>query len=284
MQYIIKSKRDLKDLKDILVAKNIPFFEESKNMIKVQVNKELEEEFFLIVSYYTSYTAFRETVQTLLKKSHLDQERANEFFHQSCNYFLHSKYWVSLTKALITDYFSDKDTLHIESFATFNMKGFKAEIKDYVDNMISPKLVEAMPDEMPMQKGMGIQDVFAILKEQAIASGLDMDAFTKLHVFPKEKGMRIENSEGKIMDDAFFMEQLGTVLQVSSEEGDINPAIQDAMQLVCLCYIFNPNEIILHKGLSEDAKLAISQHEAMIQQNPSSQLQFVDCQGCDNCD
>lgn len=282
MQYMIKSKRDLSDLQDILISKNILFDAKSPNMVVVEVDQEGEEEFFLILSYYISYTAFRETVQILLNKSQVDEERKEELFDQSCHYFLQSKYWISLTKALVTDYFSEKDAIHVESFATFNMKGFKAEIKDYVDNMVSPKLVEAMPDEVPMQ--MGIQDVFALLKEQAVASGLDLKAFERLHVFAKEKGMKLENNQGDLLDEAFFMERLGTVLQVRAEDGEINPAIQDAMQLVTLCYIFNPTEIVVHNGLSEDAKSALDQHETMIKQNPSNQMQFVYCEGCDKCD
>lgn len=279
--YTIKSKSSLHSLKELLVSRGFQPIDMKENELETDVTAEREEEFFLVVGFYIAFDAFKKTIRQELQKLNVQGEKAEQFMDDACHYFQTSKYWIGLAKVWVTDYFKDRDSIHVESFATFNIKGLKEEAKDYVVNMLDA--ITPYEESMEGSRDMSIVDLFAIIRQQALQQDVDMKKFEHIHVYPSEERMKFQNEEGTVMDESFFMYQIGVVLDVHHDDG-VHPAFKDAMTMVCLSHVFRPKTITIHKNLSDVAMEAIKQHEVLIDKTPSMETKIVYCEGCETCD
>lgn len=283
--YTVKSKSVLQDIKDVLEARQFQHVLKDEHTLEIEVPKEKEEDYFLILSFVISFNAFKKYVRSELIRLNVQNDLADQFFHNAIHYFQSSKYWIGLTKVWISDFLSERTHLNADSFATFNMKGFKKEVKDYVSTLIeSQEEMYPQDDSFIEPQQIKMEELFSIMKGRVIESGLILSDFKEFHIFENGDTFVVEDRVGNVLDEEFFVTRIGMMVQIGVSGDDGNEAVKDAMTLMCLCHIFEPETVIIHQGLSENAETALKQNESIMTKHTSKSISFEWCEGCEICD
>lgn len=290
MQYIIKSKEVSRELEQVLNHVKHTVNRLSDNTLEINVTEEQQEDFYLIVSFVISYHSFKKIIRDELNRRKVESRIAEPFFQNACQYFQSSKYWIGLTNVSIVDFFSSRQELNADTFATFNMKGFKKEILSYVENVLfHQEELSYLPNELnpdyqeditPIQ----LDDGFAIMRKALIDNNISTNTFKTLHVKRNGEGFIVEDSNGRVLDETFFLEELGMVIEATLD-GEVPPPLaRSVFQLICLCGILEPNQVMVHKGLGTSAIEAVSENHEAFTENTEKVITFVFCEGCAKCD
>lgn len=286
MLYTVRSKSVLNDLKEVLESRGFQPNLKDQNLLEVEVLDEQKGDYSLILAFVISYNAFKKILRDELTRLKVEEELSNRFFYEATHYFQNSKYWIGLTKVWVTDFLESRTDINADTFATFNMKGFKQEIKDYVENLLTHE--EAHKDmgtsHLAEIEPVSMEELFQMMKDRVAQSGLNLSTFKEFHVVENGEGFLIEDSDENVLDEEFFIANVGIMIQIGLAEDDHSVALHDAMTLMSLCHIFEPEKVIIHKGLSESSEKAVSQNKELMTKHTSKAISFVSCEGCDKCD
>jgi len=285
--YSIKSKNVsmLNDLKQLLERRKFSPSFQSDTLLEVEIPDIEKDDFALLLAFVIGYYSFRKMLNEELKKNSLQDDVRDRYFYSACQYFQNSKYWIGLTKVWVSDFLENKTMINADTFATFNMKGFKQEVKSYVENVIAHE--EAHQDVTRSVQGLepiGMEELFSLMKERVNESRLILSNFKELHIRERGNGFLVQDQEGNVLNEEFFIANVGMMVHLGLPEDEEPETIQDAMNLMCLTHIFEPDSIIIHRGLSEEAEDVINENESQITKHTSKSVSFIDCEGCKLCD
>lgn len=285
MLYTVKSKSVLQDLKEVLKSRNFNPTLRTETVLEVEVLEEEKEDYALILAFVISYNAFKKIIKDELNRLKVEEGLADRFFYEACHYFQNSKYWIGLSKVWVLDFLDSRTEVNADTFATFNMKGFKQEIKDYVENLLNHKKAHEDMGTTHMEiEPVSMEQLFHVMKDRVVQSGLVFSNFKELHILENGEGFRIEDKIGNVLDEEFFIANVGMMLQIGLDGEEFSQSLHDAMTLVCLCHIFEPEKVIIHQGLSESSEKAVKQNEELMTKHTSKAISFVSCEGCVKCD
>jgi len=285
--YTVKSKSSLNELKEVLVARNFKPTMKVETLLEVEVSEQEKDEFYLIIAFAISYNAFKKIILEELKRLKIEEDLGDRFFYEACHYFQNSKYWIGLSKVWVVDSLNTRNTIHADTFPTFNMKGFKQEIKDYVEKMLDHHQAHEDMGTTHLSEviePVSMEEMFDRMKERVKESGLNLSNFKELHVMENGEGFMVRDKEGNELDEEFFLVNVGIMLHISLGAENESVAIHDAMTLMTLCHIFEPEKVVLHHGLSDVAERAFNQNKELMTQHTDKSISFVSCEGCEKCD
>lgn len=280
MLYKIRSKETLKVLYDFFSERGFDVVDPTvETELEVEVTEENQADFETLVSVYIAYTLFVRATKAKLETSIIEDATKYRFMDEAVRYFNQSPYWKGLTLVLVSSYFERSNSINIESFMLFNMKGFKAEIEKYVDAML------AMPEEGEEDEGqeieeVSVQELYKEIRKKVEQMDFDFSIFKTVHLRQKGDALVFTAANGTILDEQFFMYHLGSVLQLEVR-GAIVQWEKDIMLLPSICMIFPVEEVVVHE-VEDAVKEAIQFARSIISPDLTS-VTFTDCNGCEDC-
>ncbi|WCF11439.1 hypothetical protein NDS46_31270 (plasmid) [Paenibacillus thiaminolyticus] len=133
----VKSKESLKTLYEVLCDRNFDVIDPlSEKEIQLRVKEENQAEFETLIASYIAYIFFYNVAKEKIKSLSINEEVKNRLLDDAIDYFKGTMYWRGLTLVLVSDYLTKSNSLHVYSFMLFNMKGFKAEVEEYIEALL----------------------------------------------------------------------------------------------------------------------------------------------------
>ena len=290
MLYTVKSKKDLKELVEILEEEGLVVNVESPQQFSLENPSEHDYDVFSnILAFFVGYINFRDQLNYQLLKKGLSKEEAFHLTEESTMDLKNSHYFFTLTRILVKEYLKKMQTFNMESFSTFNMKGFKEEVKQFADD--SYRMYNESTDETESKKQedldlsqTGMQDLFTILRNRGIENGLNIDEFKEIHVSQQGGYLLFKNKQGLLLDDNFFFEYMGSALQFEVLDKVDNPELFEGMMVSSvLINIFDVKKIVMHKSMTSQAKEVFQHNVSAIKKETGKRIKVIDCNGCDYC-
>lgn len=289
--YTVKSKKSLKELIEILEEESISLSYQDNHMLQVTSPTEKEFDIFSnLLAFYVSYTHFEEVLEEGLLKKRLTKQEAQSLTDEALVGLSSSNYFYAFTRVLVKDYFKKMDTFNVDSFLLFNMKGFKKEVKVFADTMIQHRNGyyssegEYEVSENPSMGEIAFQNVFFLLRERAIGNGLKIEEYQELHIFQKGEDLYFENSEGRLIDNHFFIEFMGSELEFEALDKVEDPALFEGMMTSSmLINIFEAKKVVIHSSLTEKARDVLLYNITSLKKETGKKIKVLLCNGCDKC-
>lgn len=290
MLYTVKSKKDLTELVEILQEEGLLLTVESPHQFSLDNPSEKDFDVFSnILSFFVGHMNFRDLVQSQLLKKGLSQEESLHLTDEFTMDAKNSNYFSTLTRILVKEYLKKIHTFNLESFSTFNMKGFKEEVKQFTEDSYreyneapTESLDESEYDIDFSQKEM--VDLFTTLRNRGIENGLNLEDFKELHMHQQGEYLSFKNKQGLPLDEDFFFEYMGSSLQFEVMEAVENPELFEGMMVSSvLINIFDVKKVIMHKTMSTKAKETFQQNVTAIKKETKKRIKVIDCNGCEHC-
>lgn len=277
--YIVKSKKSLKGMFDILQEQNIKANLISDNQIEISIQHKTEESMFIrLLSLYIIYTSFKDIIMQSLINLGVPKVKAEKKAFIARNGLEETNYFTDLTSLLLLEYFKSSKTLNVDSFILFNMKGYKQELKIFAELIIN----NSIPYINEHEKQLNTQELFDIIRQHAIKNNINFNDFLEIHINYSQNNLIFNNAQGELIDDEFLKTKLGCSLIIYEKDTlQIEYIYKGILFLRYLAVIFDIQKVILHKTLPENdiKKFIASNLIAEI----SDKIQFVKCDGCEKC-
>lgn len=279
MLYKVKSKETLKALYDFFCERGVTVIDPlTETELEVEVNEETQAEFETTLSVYISYKLFARIVTNKLNTMMIEEDLKHRFLHEAERYFVHSPYWKGLTLILVSSYFERSDSINIESFMLFNMKGYKVEIEKYIDTLLAAPDQDDFDDEGEQE--LSIKELFEELRATVQSLDLDLTIFETIHLRQNGETLEFKTEEGTVIDHNFFMYHMGKVLVLETQGARVQWE-RDIMLLPSICMLFPVKQVVIHK-ITDDVKAVLEFAKQMISSDLSS-ASFIDCTDCEDC-
>lgn len=298
-QFIVRDKVDKKEvLLEVLEERNVKHnLLDNGDIELVYENEEEEREILEIIAVAISTPLFNQIVWDELDKEGFNQEEKEKILKNSQTYFKDSEYWVSTTMLQIKNYFDRKEVLNMNSFSLFNMRGFKDEVVEFVQNSI---------EEYNDQKGniephydgesglisidqhagaaqeIELERLFSTLRSIAEEKDIIGPAFDTFHLRSKGDGIEVSTDTGTVLDSDFFFKKFGIRLHVSVDTGATSEILSQGILLVAGVYVFIPGKMVLHEGFPKEIETIVESYLQSISKfHPT--IEMVRCGGCEEC-
>lgn len=286
--YTIQRKSSLKELVDFLKEYQLEPICLNDNHLEINISEEDLEDFAFILGFYISLEGYKKILWDELLRHKVEESVARDFFDDSVESFHDSNYWVGISKVLVLDYLLEQNVINVDTFPIFNMKGFKKEIKDYVQMHVKKLEENSLSNQSKLtndtkENNATIHDIISEMKKGFEKSNLNKKDFQKLHLVRSGEGFLIQNNNNEVLDRNFVISNIGIMISFNiSEEHD--PLISDIMTLMCFCKVFDTEKIVVHNNLSDKAKNMIRGQKSMILNNVNNEVLFEFCDGCLLCE
>jgi uncharacterized protein YukJ len=290
MNYIVKSKKELNELMNRLEKEEISFQLVDEHALDIHLpDKEKQEVFIQILSVYLADTNVQELLVKHFIKKGKTVKQAQKLMKKVLSEIIDMEYFYVLTKVLVKEYLKKMNTLHIESFSLFNMKGFKEEVNHFIQRHLEKTKKEDDEEideinEMEV-KEMNIQDYFAFLKKKAVKNGLNLDDCKELHVVQQGNSLILKNKENVVLDDDFLLDYFGSVIRFEVlEEIENAEFFEGAVLLSFFIQMFETEKVVIHKSVTEKAKEILLYHLTSLKKETGMKIKIIVCEGCETCE
>jgi hypothetical protein len=290
--YTVKSKKDMTELIEILKEEGISLTHENPFAFEVTTEKEKDCDVFSnILAFFVGYLNFKEQLAINFVKKGLPKDEADQLVDEAVFNLKNTNYFYTLTRVLVKEYFKKMQTFNMDSFALFNMKGFKEEVKHFAEETIrfqSVSMGESSPfDQLDGEtelSDVGMKDLFTILRDRAVENGLKVEDFKDVHIYQQGEYLLLKNTNGVVLDDNFFLDYLGSALQFEVMEKVDNPELFEGMMVSSVVInIFDVKKIVIHKSLTDKAKEVLLFNLTALKKETGKRIKVIDCNGCDHC-
>lgn len=283
MNYKVKSKTSLMDLTDLLRKENIELVSSTEEYIEVNIQNEKEFELLCrAISLFLVHKGLEEdVVNKLIKKGYFEEFVENLLYEESEN-IRKLIYFVNLTEPLVAVYFKKINTLNIDSFLLFNMKGFKEELEQLVKKL--DKALSNKKSEQSDNDEQGIQEILGVLRKRMVDSGLELENFRELHIFQERESLIYKNKDGICLDNNFLLETMGSFLEFELKEPvEGMDLLEDILLCSAFIQIFDVNKVVIHESVAKESKDALMFHLNSYKKEMNKRMKVVMCNGCKIC-
>lgn len=282
MVYTIKSKHPMNELVDALKDQELTVIQQP-DRIEVETKDPSEHDMFVrVLAVYIVLQNVKPILYQSFVKKGIGKRKSERLTKEVYYRIQGSNYFSFITMILVNEYFRTLDTINLESFSMFNMKGFKEEVADIVKKIVEP--VYDISDDVIEEEVTDTEDVFCALRESAASKGIDLKEYTEVHVLGGKERFIFKNKKGVVIDDDFFVDTFGHTLTFTSEENiDDKELIDDIFLFNCFFHIFNVQKIVVHKNLSQKQNNLLL-HNIKILKDSYEKLCIVNCKGCKECE
>lgn len=285
MEYTVKSKKSLNNLNGILESEGL--FVELINDLELLVKIKGEGQKDTLINTLSFYIACN-TFEYTLFKNYLKQGISEDVIRQYIDVDFADlptvHYLYTLTRILVKEYLKKIDVINIESFALFNMKGFKKEIKEYTDeNIRNDKELEQF-NPFAQSNVVNMVDLFEMIKLNGLSAGLNFEEFKEIHIKKREEKYLLSNSTDIEIDDEFFLKFLGIYVEVTRNDDDPYPDITKIKNnILMLMKIFDSKKVIVHQSLDKEEIDNLLASLTGLKEEIGKAFKIVICNGCFHC-
>lgn len=274
--YTVKSKKSLKGMFDIFQEQKIKVKLLSENQIEIFLQNEIEKDIFIrILSLYIVFISFKDIVVKSLMSLGFSKEKAEKKTSVARNGLEETNYFTSLTSLLLLEYFKTMQTINVDSFILFNMKGYKQELKE-----LAEFIKNSTSHINKHEKQLSAEELFDIIKQHAIENNMNYNDFSEIHISCNQKKLIFENKQGVLIDNDFLNTKLGCSLVFYQEDMPlISKIYKNIFFLKYIALIFDVKKVVLHKSLSQNDIKELSAINLIIK----NKIEFIKCCGCDKC-
>ncbi|MDF2879535.1 MAG: hypothetical protein K0R54_92 [Clostridiaceae bacterium] len=298
MKYKVKCNKEINNFIKVLNDEKIEVISTDLTTVEVLLKDEKEFDLFIkILSFFIVYISYIDLMKENFTKIGVAKKEMNQILKEELINLEDSEYFPVLTEILVKDYFRNMNTLNVDSFRLFNMKGFKEEIQLIAKDIIDFREFEKSEvgegnflDEIISKSEEIINqdsEVFTVIRENAEKNGIDLKEFEEINVFGNEDKLFFKNKSKKNVDEEFFATKLGSSLTYKSENvesvNDVN-TLRDILLCLCILNVFPVNKIIIHKSVSDKAKDLFLYNLEVFKKENEKTFNIVICNGCESCD
>lgn len=284
MQYTVKSKKSLNNLKGILDGEglSVDLINELELLIKPK-DEAQKEALINSLSFYIACNTFEYSLFKNYLKHGISEEVIKQYIDVDFTDFPTVNYLYTLTRILVKEYLKKIDVIHIESFGLFNMKGFKKEIKEYADeNIQNEKEIEQF-NPLSEPNVVGMEDFFEMIRVTGLSAGLNLEEFKEIHIEKREEKFVLLNSTGIEINNKFFLKNFGIFLEIKMSD-DLYPDIREIIESIfTLINVFDSNKVIVHQSLDKEEMDNILASLTELKQTIGKAFKIVICNGCLRC-
>ncbi|MFF2531454.1 hypothetical protein ACFVS2_21340 [Brevibacillus sp. NPDC058079] len=278
MTFTIKSKSSFSDFFDFLKKNGYEPKKVSEVEMVVDVEEDLSSGFESVIAVYISYLLFVKTVKESLDLLPLDKVSKTRFLNDALRYYHSTPYWSDLTLILVSDYLRNSKTFNLDSFSLFNMRGFKAEIQQYVKNILSVEEVDRTKED---ESTNGIQEIYAKAREALSVNNVDVSKYEIVHMRGKDDRLLFQTNNGIAVDFEHLTMLLNGLFEIEIH-GVTEPWQKDIMLLPSILMILPVKKLIVHRNVNAGLIENIERLRIMLPQDRSIAVEY--CNGCDRCD
>lgn len=251
------------------------------------------ESFVYTLSEYIVLVNYSNLVKKSLKKK--DEKEVIEIIKRQMENLYSSDYFRINTSILLKEHFKRNFNINLESFYLFNMKGFKEEVKNIIENvnysMEYDNFLDTQVFGSENYEELDLEgepsDIFSFIKERAVDEGLDIESIKEINVYGDKKRLYFKDNKKQKLDYEYFIIKLGIMLdfdfgmKISNEEAD---TLKDIMLFTCIISIFNIKKVIIHKSVDESSKDLLLYNIDIYKLEDENNYEIIDCKGCEDCE
>lgn len=285
MEYTVKSKKSLNNLKGILESEGL--FVELINDLELLVKIKGEDQKDTLINTLSFYIACNTFEYTLFKnylKQGISEDVIRQYIEVDFADLPTVHYLYTMTRILVKEYLKKIDVINIESFALFNMKGFKKEIKEYTDENIRNEKELEQFNPFAESNVVDMVDLFEMIKLNGLSAGLNLEEFKEIHIKKREEKYLLSNSTDIEINDEFFLKSLGIYVEVTTNDDEPYPEITKIKKnILMLMKIFDSNKVIVHHSLDIEEIDIVLASLTELKEEIGKAFKIVICNGCFNC-
>lgn len=279
MIYKVKSKNPLTSLALLLLDEDFKFVEtpkESEQELQVEVPALKYPLFCTLIGIYISFVAMRKFANETVNKLPVSDNVKKQLVKMIIQAHESNMYWKGLTSLLIIDFLTYHDSINIDGFVLFNMRGYKTEFQARLKKILSSY------DESAMQQNDKNNEANSLefLRKQIMELNLDWSLVETIHVRLNGEMLELKSDDGTLLDEDFLKKSLPN-LEVRFGGDSLKPWMRVVMLLTSMCLLFPVKKVIIHKGVTKEMKQMIREEKESFS---SIQTDYVFCKGCSRCD
>lgn len=267
--FTIKSKEDIQFLEDSLESMDISYEFEDEHTLVVQLLPEQEDSFYIFLAYILSASKLSNINEFLLNKSHEEEDSLfAQYLQESKEVLLEYKYFVGLTYLKIMDYFTENDTIQLEAFQNFNMRGFKEEATEIIEKA---KVTE---DDLRNEEAF-MDQAFSDLREMIKQSEMiRFEDFSEIHVSQKGDKLYFHNKNNEELNREFMNNHLGIMIDFSQEE-DVTEIEKQVVEAIFYANLFAPTTLVIHESVCDEACEHFEDEQIILEEMNDDSIQIV---------
>jgi hypothetical protein len=286
--YEIKFQQDLGELEELLVEYDIPFHRvNNKHLISDITESETEKISNLLDSIAFFLTSHNITIYffEILNARNYKQDDIINMIEMAVEDSASPVYFYNITRVIVREYAKRMRVFNLDSFSTYNMKGWKEDIKKWIDYIISnsEKSNVHYVNLSNGQKSRELTKMFALLQKEATENGVDFSLYETLNVLEtEEEGIVLTDDAMNILDELFLDEYFDTPVEFSVDSNSQlyrEEEMAKAVILSVLSNVLKTKTVVIHQNVSPHMTELFSTTVAI---SPSIKLHH--CTGCEHCE
>lgn len=259
MELLVKQKNS-EVFRQLLLEKNIPFKKkEQSEALIIPYSNETKERIVSAVSLFIISNFFEKALEKVdeeglfafVEGEDMDESVKAMVVQEIVQLFFNTPYFFNVTVEMLNDYLERTNSIHIETFQRFNLRGFEHDVKRLIQesvNVISEKMFSE--DALLMEVSFAMSQ----LAENIEAKGLPVNKIKAIrvrknnenHVMELVNGETKENIEvSKDFIKNYLNEELLLIMRLENKEFE-----NDFAPLVTILNVFPIEEIVIDKNIS----------------------------------